>query len=179
MQAWRVNSVCPVFRFPSAGPSVVLAAVVVAACGGADPEPVDSAVQAAQAAAVAAAARVAAAADTGSVEESVGIVREVFTYVGSARDPFRSLMTDDAGLRPFAEDLRVTSIIFDARYPARSVAVLRDVTTGAAYQVRAGDIVGRLFVTEVREYEIVISVENFGQSRQVVIPVRRRQEGNS
>ncbi len=178
MQAWRVNSVCPVFRFRSAGPSVVLAAAVVAACGGADPAPADSAVQAAQAAAAAAAAR-AAAADTGSADGSVGIVREVFTYVGSARDPFRSLMMDDAGLRPFVEDLRVTSIIFDARYPARSVAVLRDVTAGEAYQVRAGDIVGRLLVTEVREYEVVISVENFGQSRQVVIPVRRRQEGDS
>ncbi len=168
---------CPVFRFPSAGPSVVLAAAVVAACGGADPAPADSAVQAAQAAA--AAARAAAAADTGSAEGSVGIVREVFTYVGAGRDPFRSLMTNDAGLRPFVEDLRVTSIIFDARYPARSVAVLRDVTAGEAYQVRAGDIVGRLLVTEVREYEVVISVEDFGQSRRVVIPVGRRQEGNS
>ena len=167
---------CPVFRFLSAGPSVVLAAAVVAACAGADPAPEDSAVQADQAAA---AARAAAATDTGSAEGSVGIVREVFTYVGAARDPFRSLMTDDAGLRPFVEDLRVTSIIFDARYPARSVAVLRDVTAGQAYQVRAGDIVGRLLVIEVREYEVVISVEDFGQSRRVVISVGRRQEGNS
>lgn len=169
---------CPVSRFLSAGPFVVLAAAVVA-CGAADQAAVDPAVQAAQAAAAARAAAAAmAAADTGSAEGSVGIVREVFTYVGADRDPFRSLMTNDAGLRPFVKDLRVTSIIFDARYPARSVAVLRDVTAGEGYQVRAGDRVGRLLVTEVREYEVVISVEDFGQSRQVVIPVRRRQEGN-
>ncbi len=176
-----VNSACPAypgFRFPSAGPSVVLAAIVVAACGGAGPAPADSAAHAAVAAA-AARARAAEAADTGSADGSVGLVREVFTYVGSGRDPFRSLMTGDVGLRPLVEDLRVTSIIFDARYPARSVAVLRDVTAGEAYQVRAGDIVGRLLVAEVREYEVVISVDNFGQSRQVVIPVRRRQEGDS
>lgn len=170
---------CPVFRFRSAGPSVVLAAAVVAACGGADPAPADSAVQAAQAAAAAAAARAAAAADTGSADGSVGIVREVFTYVGSARDPFRSLMMDDAGLRPFVEDLRVTSIIFDARYPARSVAVLRDMTADQTYQVRAGDIVGRLLIDEIRENEVVISVNEFGQSRRVVISIRRRQGGNS
>lgn len=165
---------CPVSRFLSAGPFVVLAAAVVA-CGAADQEAVDPAVQAAQAAA---AARAAAAADTGSAEGSVGIVREVFTYVGADRDPFRSLMTNDAGLRPFVKDLRVTSIIFDARYPARSVAVLRDMTADETYQVRAGDVVGRLLIDEVRENEVVISVEDFGQSRQVVIPVRRRQEGN-
>lgn len=169
---------CPVSRFLSAGPFVVLAAAVVA-CGAADEAAVDPAVQAAQAAAAARAAAAAmAAADTGSAEGSVGIVREVFTYVGADRDPFRSLMGNDAGLRPFVKDLRVTSIIFDARYPARSVAVLRDVAAGEGYQVRAGDRVGRLLVTEVREYEVVISVEDFGQSRQVVIPVRRRQEGN-
>lgn len=169
---------CPVSRFLSAGPFVVLAAAVVA-CGAADQAAVDPAVQAAQAAAAARAAAAAmAAADTGSAEGSVGIVREVFTYVGADRDPFRSLMTNDAGLRPFVKDLRVTSIIFDARYPARSVAVLRDIAAGEGYQVRAGDRVGRLLVTEVREYEVVISVEDFGQSRQVVISVRRRQEGN-
>jgi hypothetical protein len=87
-------------------------------------------------------------------------------------------MTEDAGLRPFVEDLRVTSIIFDMRYPTRSVAVLRDITTGEGYQVRAGDTVGRLLISEVREYEVVVSVQDFGQSRQVVIPVGRRQEGN-
>ena len=166
----------PVFRFPSAGPLVVLAAAVVAACGGTDSAPVDSGVQAA---AAAAAARAAAAADTGSAGGSIGIVREVFTYVGSARDPFRSLMTDDAGMRPLVDDLRVVSIIFDARYPARSVAVLRDMTADETYQVRAGDIVGRLLIDEVRENEVVISVADFGQRRRVVISVRRRQGGNS
>ncbi len=170
-----MSSAYPVFRFPSAGPLVVLAAAVVAACGGTDSAPADSGGQAA----AAAAARAAAAADTGSAEGSVGIVREVFTYVGSIRDPFRSLMTDDAGLRPFVDDLRIASIIFDARYPARSVAVLRDMTAGETYQVRAGDIVGRLLIDEVRENEVVISVDDFGQSRRVVISIRRRQGGNS
>ena len=171
-----MSSAYPVFRFRSAGPFVVLAAVVVAACGGADTALPDSGVQAAAAAAAARAA--AAAADTGA-GGSVGIVREVFTYVGAARDPFRSLMANDAGLRPFVDDLRVASIIFDARYPARSVAVLRDRAADQAYQVRAGDVVGRLLIIEVREDEVVISVDDFGQSRRVVLPVRRRQEGNS
>jgi len=163
-----------VFWFPSAVPSLVLAAAVAAACGGADLENPESPVQGAQGAA----SQAAAAADTGSADGSVGVlVREVFTYVGGSRDPFGSLMGDNAGLRPFVEDLRVTSIIFDARYPTRSVAVLRDVTADEGYQVRAGDIIGRLVIAEVREYEVVFSVQDFGQSRQVVIPVRRRQGG--
>jgi hypothetical protein len=89
------------------------------------------------------------------------------------------LVEGDAGLRPFIEDLRVTSIIFDARYPARSVAVLRDVDANARYEVRAGDALGRLTVTEIREEEVVITTVGFGRSRQVVLPIGRRQEGDS
>ncbi len=106
------------------------------------------------------------------------LVREVFTYRGTGRDPFRSLVASGEGLRPFLEDLRVTSIIYDARYPARSVAVLRDTTEqGQRYELRVDDEVGRLRVTEIREYEVVITVDDFGQPRQVVLSVRR-QGGN-
>ncbi len=119
--------------------------------------------------------------DSAQVTESVGLVREVFDFSGSGRDPFRSLVEGDAGLRPFIQDLRVMSIIFDARYPARSVAVLRDIsaTASARYEVRVGDELGRLTITEIREGEVVITSVDFGQSRQVVLPVRQRQEGDS
>ena len=149
--------------------------LVSAACGGADPVPAATGDQAAGGAAGAAQVTD----DSAQTTESVGLVREVFDFSGSGRDPFRSLVEGDAGLRPFIEDLRVTSIIFDARYPARSVAVLRDIDAGARYEVRAGDELGRLMVAEIREDEVVITTVGFGRSRQVVLPIRQRQEGDS
>jgi hypothetical protein len=104
--------------------------------------------------------------------------REVFMYRGSERDPFRSLAISGPELRPFLEDLRVASIIFDARYPARSVAVLLDMDDGTRYSVRVDDEFGRLRVFEIRAYEIVLTIEDFGVPRQVVLSIRRRQEGN-
>ena len=153
----------------------VAGVLVSAACGGAEPAPAATGGQAAGG--TAGAAQVAD--DSAQLTESVGLVREVFDFAGSGRDPFRSLVEGDAGLRPFIEDLRVTSIIFDARYPARSVAVLRDVDANARYEVRAGDELGRFTVTEIREDEVVITTVGFGQSRQVVLPVRQRQEDDS
>ena len=151
----------------------VAGVLVSTACGGADPVPATTQT------AGGAAGAVQVANDTAQTTESVGLVREVFDFSGSGRDPFRSLVEGDAGLRPFIEDLRVTSIIFDARYPARSVAVLRDIDAGARYEVRAGDELGRLKVTEIREEEVVIATVGFGRSRQVVLPIRERQEDNS
>ncbi len=108
--------------------------------------------------------------------EPIELSREVFTYRAAARDPFRSLLEGGLELRPFIEDLRLTSILYDARYPGRSVAVLRDMTQGERYQVRADDELGRLRVAEIREHEVVLTIEEFGVPRQVVITLRRRQE---
>lgn len=103
-------------------------------------------------------------------------MREVFTYRGSGRDPFRSLLTTGA-VRPMLEDLRVTAILYDGTYPARSVAVLRDTTTNKRYDVRVDDEVGRLRVVEIRPNEVIFSLEEFGVERRVSLTLRRRQEG--
>jgi hypothetical protein len=111
--------------------------------------------------------------------EQIELSREVFTYRAGSRDPFRSLVESGMELRPFLQDLRVTSILYDARYPGRSVAVLSDTTMSQRYQVRVDDEFGRLRVAEIREHEVVLTMEEFGVPRQVVISLRRRQEGNS
>ncbi len=117
--------------------------------------------------------------DTTVAAQSLELSREVFTYRAAARDPFRSLVESGFELRPFIEDLRVTSIIYDARYRGRSVAVLRDTTAGVRYQVRTDDEFGRLRVAEIRQHEVVLTIEEFGVPRQVVISLRRRQEGGN
>ncbi len=97
--------------------------------------------------------------DTTVAAEPIELSREVFTYRAATRDPFRSLVESGLELRPFIEDLRLSSIIYDARYPGRSVAVLRDTTQGERYQVRTDDEIGRLRVAEIREYEVVLTIE--------------------
>ncbi len=104
---------------------------------------------------------------------AVELEREVFTFRGAARDPFVSLVRSGE-TRPEVRDLRIMGINFDARYPTRSVAVLRDTTDGRRYNVRAGDALGRMRVTEVRPTEVVLLIEEFGLERQMVLSVRRR-----
>jgi len=70
------------------------------------------------------------------------LLREVFAYEGGGRDPFMSLLRS-GDVRPLISDLRLTTVVYDARYVARSVAVLRDVTTKPSriYHVKVGDII--------------------------------------
>lgn len=101
--------------------------------------------------------------------------REAFAYRGSGRDPFVSLLKS-GGVRPLPGDLRVTGINFDARYPQRSVATLRDTTEGRRYTVRTGDVIGRVRILEIKATQVVAVVQEFGVDRPLVLPIRRRQE---
>jgi hypothetical protein len=104
------------------------------------------------------------------------LMREVFSYRGATRDPFVSLI-ESGDVRPLVQDLRITSITYDPRYPAASVAVLRDTILNQAYALRVGDEVGRIRVAEITPGQVVIIVSEFGSERQVVLRQRRRQEG--
>ncbi len=104
------------------------------------------------------------------------LVREVFSYRGSGRDPFMSLLRS-GDVRPLIEDLRVTTINFNPRYPSASIAVLRDTTVNQRYTVRVGDELGRLRIAEIREREIVVVLEEFGVERQPILRLGRRREG--
>ena len=108
-------------------------------------------------------------------DDATELVREVFSFRGSGRDPFISLLRS-GDVRPLLEDLRVTSINFNPRYPSASVAVLRDTTVQQRYTVRVGDEVGRLRIAAIREYEVLVIIEEFGVERQRIIRMRRRQE---
>lgn len=110
-----------------------------------------------------------------AVEQSTQLVREVYSFAGSGRDPFGSLVSSPgANLRPLPEDLRLLTITYDAAYPGRSVAVVRDTTTNQRYELRVDDEIGRMRVTEIRRTEVVFTVENFGVPEQVVLAMRRR-----
>ena len=106
---------------------------------------------------------------------AVTLVREVFAYEGGGRDPFVSLLKS-GDIRPLISDLKLVGIYYDQRYPARSVAVLRDVTNGKRYRAKTGDVMGRLKVTQIRPREIVFTVQEFGFERQESLQLAKQEE---
>jgi hypothetical protein len=97
--------------------------------------------------------------------------REVFRYAGGPRDPFESLIaTRDVG--PMISDLRLVSIAYDARY-GNSVAVVRAARDPRPIRLRRGDTVGRMRVIQIRQYEVVFQIEEFGFERQETLTLRR------
>jgi hypothetical protein len=104
----------------------------------------------------------------------VTLLREVFAYEGGGRDPFMSLLKS-GDVRPLLSDLRLTTIVYDGRFAARSVAVLRDITNRRIYRVKTGEIIGRLKVTQIRPREIVFTVQEFGFERQETLSLGREE----
>lgn len=107
--------------------------------------------------------------------QPVTLLREVFAYEGGGRDPFMSLLKS-GDVRPLLSDLKLTTIVYDGRFAARSVAVLRDITNRRIYRVKTGDIIGRLKVTQIRPREIVFTVQEFGFERQETLSLARQEE---
>ena len=114
-------------------------------------------------------------ADSAPPPQSVSLLREVFAYEGGGRDPFMSLLRS-GDVRPLLSDLKLTTIVYDGRFAARSVAVLRDITNRRIYRVKTGDIIGRLKVTQIRPREIVFTVQEFGFERQETLSLVRQEE---
>lgn len=105
----------------------------------------------------------------------LSLSRETFSYQGAGRDPFLSLLkTGD--VRPLITDLKLVAIVYDERYSARSVAVLRDVTTQKRYRAKVGDVIGRLRVTQIRPRDIVFTIQEFGFERQATLSLAKLEE---
>ena len=99
--------------------------------------------------------------------------REVFTYVPREVDPFASPMETGA-IRPLVSDLKVVGIIYD---PAgrNSVAVMRDQSTSLQYRAKVGQVLGRARVTQIKPQEVVLSIEEYGFSRQESLKLNVQQ----
>ena len=98
------------------------------------------------------------------------INREVFSYDGDGRrDPFVSLLTT-SDLRPLLTDLKLVAVAFDPR-GQNSVAVLRDITSKEQYRVRVGQTIGRMRVAAIQEKAVIFTIEEFGYSRQEILPI--------
>jgi len=102
--------------------------------------------------------------------------REVFHYSGGTRDPFQTLITS-GGVGPGIADLRLVSITYDPVY-GRSVAIVDETKTDKIHRLRRGDTIGRLRVLQIRQYEVVFQIEEFGFERQAVLSLQRQAEAS-
>jgi hypothetical protein len=99
--------------------------------------------------------------------------REVFTYVPREIDPFSSPIETGA-IRPLVADLRVVGIIYDAT-GRNSVAVMRDVSTNDQHRAKVGQMLGRAKVSQIKPQEVVLTIEEYGFSRQEVLRLNVQQ----
>lgn len=97
--------------------------------------------------------------------------REVFRYSGASRDPFQSLISSSS-VGPMISDLRLVSVTYDPR-GGNSVAVVRAAHDTRPIRLHRGDTVGRLRVIQIRQYEVVFQIEEFGFERQETLTLRR------
>lgn len=97
--------------------------------------------------------------------------REIFRFGGGPRDPFTSLIAS-ADVGPMISDLRLVSITYDPRY-GNSIAVVRAARNPRPIRLHRGDTVGRMRVIQIRQYEVVFQIEEFGFERQEVLTLRR------
>ena len=102
--------------------------------------------------------------------------REIFHYTGGSRDPFQTLITS-GGVGPGINDLRLVSITYDPVY-GRSVAIVDETKTDKIHRLRRGDTIGRLRVLQIRQYEVVFQIEEFGFERQAVLSLQRQAEAS-
>ena len=112
--------------------------------------------------------------DSLRVTRETEVLRETFTYAGGARDPFASLISEDK-VGPEYSDLLLVGIYLDLRRANNSLAVLRDKTNQKRYKLRVGDRLGRLKVAQIRQTDVVFTVEDIGFERQETLSLRKRE----
>lgn len=115
------------------------------------------------------------AADSVRIARETEIMRETFAYSGGTRDPFASLVKS-ASVGPELADLNLVAIYQDMRYANNSVAILRDKKSGRRFRLKVGDELGRMKVAQIRQKDVVFTIEDFGFERQETLSLRRPEE---
>ncbi len=154
--------------------------LLAAACGGAATDDGttaldaidETAAPAAQAEAVAPPASQAVVFDTAAARGERPLLREVYSWNGTARDPFRALVTlQQSG--PELADVVLTSVIYQPSDPSRSIAVFRENGNNDRHTVRQGDRIGRLYVASIEPGMATLTMNDFGTVRRQTYQLRR------
>ena len=114
-------------------------------------------------------------ADSVRKAKEIEMSRETFSYGGAARDPFNSLL-NMAKNGPELSDLQLVGIYQNLRTPSSSVAVFREKAGGKRHKLRAGDQVGRSRLVQIRDRDVVFTIEDFGFERQETLSLRKQED---
>lgn len=159
--------------------------VLLVACGGADADPAqsDSAVAANAAIAEANAAKrgggidptALQAIDTLAAAGERPLLRESFSYSGSARDPFRSMITTTVS-GPSLTDMVLTAVLYDEGNSRNSVAVFRENGSNRRHTVHPGDRIGRLYVSGMTSRTATLRFDDYGNVREQTYSLRSTED---
>jgi hypothetical protein len=133
--------------------------------------------QMAQADSVASMTRDSARSDSLRRTRETEVLRESFNYSGASRDPFISLI-DLPTEGPEFVNLQLVAVYQDMRYAGNSIAVVRDKGANKRYSVRVGDRIGRLKIAQIRQRDVVFTIEDLGFERQETLSLRKQEEQN-
>jgi hypothetical protein len=114
-------------------------------------------------------------ADSVQKAKEMEMSRETFAYSGAARDPFSSLL-NMAKNGPELADLQLVGIYQNLRTPAASVSVFREKDGGKRHKLRAGDQIGRSRLVQIRDRDVVFTIEDFGFERQETLSLRKQED---
>ena len=103
------------------------------------------------------------------------LVRETYTYEGSARDPFQPLIAP-VELGPELADLRLVAILYDNRDPAGSLATFRDIGNDHRFTVAPGQRIGRITVVSVGRNNVKLREDEFGTARDQTYALRKPED---
>jgi hypothetical protein len=117
----------------------------------------------------------AGAQDSAQKARDLELSRETFAYSGAARDPFNSLL-NMAKNGPELADLQLVGIYQNLRAHSASIAVFREKDGGKRHKLRAGDQVGRSRLVQIRERDVVFTIEDFGFERQETLSLRKQED---
>jgi hypothetical protein len=114
-------------------------------------------------------------ADSVQKAKEMEMTRETFAYSGAARDPFSSLL-NMAKDGPELADLQLVGIYQNLQTPSASVAVFREKDGGKRHKLRAGDQLGRSRLVQIRDRDVVFTIEDFGFERQETLSLRKQED---
>jgi len=77
---------------------------------------------------------------------------------------------------PELADLQLVGIYQNLRAPSGSIAVFREKDGGKRHKLRAGDQVGRSRLVQIRERDVVFTIEDFGFERQETLSLRKQED---
>ena len=114
-------------------------------------------------------------ADSSARARETEVLRESFSYSGSSRDPFTSVVSQgNAG--PDISDMILVAVLADSRSARNSVAVLREKQGTRRWRVKVGDHIGTATVSLITQRDVTFSVQDFGFERQETLSLRNKPE---